>query len=207
MKQIVHQTPKGVVYIEGPCPSAYLAKLEMNEKLTNFRPPDKQKEALMMIADLEQGMIYVARHDNEIVGYVTFHPPDDCSRWIKHPKVLELGGIEVSADWRRCKIAENILQVAFSNPVLENYIVITMEICWHWDTANTKLDLWAYQKTLTKLFGTVGMKRVPTDDPDIIEHPANVLLARYGSKVSTSDIVKFENMKFKSKLGEVSGLF
>lgn len=206
MKQVAHQTPKGVIYIEGPCPSFYLADLTMNDKLTNFRPPEKQREALMMIADLPQGMIYIARNDEEIVGYITFHPPDDCSRWIKHPRVLELGGIEVSSDWRRCKIAECMLKVAFSNPVLENYIVITMEICWHWDTANTNLDIWSYQRTLTKLFGTINMKRVPTDDPDIIEHPANVLMARVGQRISNHDIALFEGMKFKGRLGDAAGL-
>jgi len=206
MEQVAHQTPKGVISIEGPCPSSYLAEMIMNSKLTNFRPPDKQKEALMMIANLPEGMIYIARADQEIVGYVTFHEPDECSRWIKHPRVIELGGIEISADWRRCKIAENLLKVAFSNHVMENYILITMEICWHWDTANTKLDLWSYQRALTNLFGTVGMKRIPTDDPDIIEHPANVLMARVGNKVSKNDILLFESMKFKNRYGDAAGL-
>jgi acetoin utilization protein AcuA len=197
MQRVAHQTPKGVVHIEGPCPGDYLAELEMNEKLTNFRPPDKQKEALIMIANMPKGMMYIARHEKEIVGYVTFHPPDECSRWIKHPKVLELGGIEISADWRRCGIAQKILQVSFSNPVFEDYIVITMEMCWHWDTRNTKLDIWAYQRVLTDLFGSVGMERTPTDDPDIIEHPANVLMTRIGKNVSTSDVALFESLKFQ----------
>lgn len=197
MQSVAHQTPKGIVFIEGPCPGDYLAGLEMNEKLTNFRPPDKQKEALIMIANMPRGMMYIARHEREIVGYVTFHPPDECSRWIKHPKVLELGGIEISADWRRCGIAQKILQVSFSNPVFEDYIVITMEMCWHWDTRNTKLDIWAYQRVLTELFGSVGMERTPTDDPDIIEHPANVLMTRIGKNVSKSDVALFESLKFQ----------
>ena len=206
MKQIVHETPKGALYLEGPCASSYLAELTMNDKLNNFRPPDKQKEALKMIADLDQGMIYIARHDKEIAGYITFHPPDDCSRWVKHPRIMELGGIEISSDWRRCKVAGTLLKVCFNNPMMENYIVITMEICWHWDTANTKLDIWSYQRTLTKLFGSVGMKRVPTDDPDIIEHPANVLMARVGTRVHNNDTALFESMKFKNRLSDASGL-
>ena len=206
MKRVAHQTPKGVIFIEGPCPSSFLAELTMNSKLTKFRPPNKQREALMMIADLPQGIIYIARDDKEIVGYVTFHQPDECSRWIKHPRVIELGVIEISTDWRHCKIAENLLKVAFSNPITENYILIAMEICWHWDTANAKLDIWSYQKALTKLFGTVGMKKIPTDDPDIIEHPANVLMARVGHRVSNNDIVLFENMKFKNRFGDAAGL-
>ncbi|WP_027365289.1 GNAT family N-acetyltransferase [Desulfotruncus alcoholivorax] len=197
MQQYALETPQGTVYIEGPCPGDYLAELTMNDKLTNFRPPEKQKDALIMIAEMPVGMIYIARHEKEIAGYVTFHPSDESSRWIKHPRVLELGGIEISSDWRRMKLAENLLKVSFQNPELENYIVITMEMCWHWDTRNTKLDIWAYQRVLTNLFGSVGMQRTPTDDPDIIEHPANVLMARIGKNVSKSDIELFESMKFQ----------
>ncbi|MCL2336263.1 MAG: GNAT family N-acetyltransferase, partial [Firmicutes bacterium] len=168
-------------------------------KLTNFRPPEKQKEALLLITELPEGIIYIARSEQEIVGYVTFHRPDEWSRWFKHPLIVELGGIEISADWRRCKIADTLLKAAFDNPVMERYIVITMEISWHWDTANANLDLWAYQKMLTNLFGAVGLRKVATDDPDIIEHPANVLMARVGHKVSSNDILSFENLKFMDR--------
>lgn len=201
MQQVIHQTPKGTIYIEGPCSGTYLADLTMNPKLTNFRPAVKQKHALIKITNIPHGMIYIARHVKEIVGYVTFHLSDESSRWIKHPQVLELGGIEISSDWRRCKIAETIMQTSFTNPVMENHIVITMEMCWHWDTRNTKLDIWNYQRVLTQIFGSVGMKRIPTDDPDIIEHPANVLMARIGKNVSTNAITLFESMRFLNKYG------
>ncbi|TYO94762.1 GNAT family N-acetyltransferase [Desulfallas thermosapovorans] len=205
-QQVIHETPKGTIYIEGPCPGSYLADLTMNSKLTNFRPPEKQKKALIAITGMPHGMIYIARHEKEIVGYITFHRPDESSRWIKHPRVLELGGIEISSDWRRCKIAENILKAGFSNPVMEDYIVITMEMCWHWDTRNTKLDIWAYQKVLCNLFGSVGMKRTATDDPDILEHPANVLMARIGQNVAVSDVALFESMRFQNRYGNAVNL-
>ncbi|AGL00712.1 GNAT family N-acetyltransferase [Desulfoscipio gibsoniae] len=199
IRQIVYHTPKGVVYIEGPCPGLYLDRLTMNSKLTNFRPAKKQKEALIMITTTPHGMIYIARHKKEIVGYITFHRPDESSRWFNHPRVLELGGIEISPDWRRLKIAENILQAGFTNPVLEDFIVITMEISWYWDTGNTKLDTFAYRKVLCNLFGSVDMQKIPTDDPDITEHPANVLMARIGQNVSSGDITLFESMCFQNK--------
>jgi acetoin utilization protein AcuA len=41
------------------------------------------------------------------------------------------------------------------------------------------------------------MERTPTDDPDIIEHPANVLMTRIGKNVSTSDVALFESLKFQ----------
>lgn len=199
MQRIEHETDQGMVYLEGPCPGEYLAQLKMNDKLSNFRPPDKQKSALVMIANMDRGMMYIARHEDEIIGYVTFHPSDDSSRWSKHPRLIELGGIEISSDWRRFGVAKELLKFCFANPVFEDLIVITMEMCWHWDTRRTNLDIWEYQRVLTNLFGSVGMQRTPTDDPDIMEHAANVLMTRIGKNVSTKDIVLFDSMKFLNK--------
>ncbi|MGQ9825375.1 MAG: GNAT family N-acetyltransferase [Desulfotomaculales bacterium] len=206
-KQVELQTPKGVVFLEGPAEGAYLETLTMNSLLNNFRPADRQKTALVKITELPDGMIYLARHHREIVAYVAFHRPDEYSRWSRHPRVLEMGGIEVSPAWRQCRIAENLLKLAFSNERLEDFIVITTEYCWHWDIKNTGLSLWGYQQVLTRLFGQVGLKKVTTDDPDILEHPANVLMAKIGSRVSKEDIALFEKMRFLSKYTQTANLF
>ena len=195
------ETPKGLVYIEGPVEASCLTDLSMNERLTNFRPPSKQKEALIKITGLPNAMVYIARHEKEIVGYVTFHRPDEFTRWYKHPKALEMGGIEISPDWRQCKVGEKLMQVAFSDKSLDNFIVLTMEYCWHWDLRNCALDVWEYQKMLTKLFAKVGLNKVTTDDPDIIEHPANVLMARIGKNVAGQDVMLFETLRYLGKLG------
>jgi len=195
------KTPKGVVFLEGPVSSQYLENLTMNERMTLFRPPKQQKEALKTITGLPHGMVFIARYEKEIIGYVTFHHPDEYSRWHKHPRVLEMGGIEISPDWRQCEVASNLMRVAFSAKILEQFIVITLEYCWHWDLRNTGLSIWSYQEMLTNLFRKVGLEKVPTDDPDIMEHPANVLMARIGEKVSKQDILLFESMKFEKNLG------
>ncbi|MEW6425981.1 MAG: GNAT family N-acetyltransferase [Bacillota bacterium] len=207
MQQVALETPKGTVYIEGPVSDTYVENLTMNQLLTNFRPPERQKVALMKITNLPAGMIYLARHEQEIVAYVAFHRPDEYSRWSKHPRVLEMGGIEVSPAWRQCRLGENLLKLAFSNERLEDFIVITTEYCWHWDLKNTGLSLWGYQQMLTKLFGKVGLKKVTTDDPDILEHPANVLMARIGRNVSKEDVALFESMRFTGKYSQAANLF
>ncbi|MGB9826410.1 MAG: GNAT family N-acetyltransferase, partial [Desulfofundulus sp.] len=191
--------PHGVAILEGPVRSDYLDLLAFDEKLNNFRQPDKQKAALKEIAGLPEGMVYIVRAGLKVVGYVTFLPPDRYSRWSKHPRVLELGAIEVSPDWREYKLARKLLELAFSNPVFEEYIVISIEFCWHWDLRNTGLDVWQYQKILTRLFGSVGMQQELTDDPDILEHIANVLMVRYGKRVPQEDIELFKEMLFMGK--------
>ncbi len=189
-------TARGRVDLSGPVGSQSLKRLAIAEGLTNFRPAEKQKEALVKIAGLPEGMVYVAVHNNTIVGYVTFHRPHRYSRWSKHPRILEMGAIEIAPEWRRFKIAQSLLELAFRNPVLEEYIVITTEFYWHWDLALTRMDVWQYQNMLARLFGAVGMQKTATDDPAILEHPANVLMVKFGKQISTADRKLFAELQF-----------
>ncbi|MEW6274372.1 MAG: GNAT family N-acetyltransferase [Bacillota bacterium] len=197
------QTPRGVVTLSGPVSSQCLQELAFAEGLRNFRPAQRQKEALVKIAGLPEGMVYVALHDKTAIGYVTFHRPHKYSRWFKHPRILEVGTIEVDPEWRKFKIAKKLLALAFSNPVLEEYIVITTEFCWHWDLARARLDVWQYQKMLAGLFATVGLQRVSTDDPAILEHPANVLMVKFGKYISKADLELFARLRFEKKPGSL----
>lgn len=181
-------------FLEGPVIARSLENLNINKKLTNFRQAEEQKKALISISKLPKGMIYIARSGSEIIGYITFHRPEEYFKWSKHPKVLELGGIEISSDWRKKGIAEALLNEAFSNPVMEDFIVITMEFCWSWDLKGSGMEIFEYQKMLEKLFGMVNLKRRATNDPEITEHPANVLMARVGENVRAKDIILFEKM-------------
>ncbi len=198
--EVAHQILTVPAYvIEGPVSVEHLKKLYLNKELDSFRPPEKQKAALEEIACLPEGMVYIARRSLEVIGYITFHYPDSYSRWSKHKKVLELGAIEVSPSWRKIGVGKNLLKKAFSNPILEDYIVITVEFCWHWDLDRSGLTVYEYQKMLEKFFGLVGLKKRATDDPDITEHPANVLMARAGRNVSKSNLILFEAMLFANK--------
>lgn len=195
----ISETPREKIVFEGPASVEILNKLRMNDELKNFRSPAAQKEALIEIADLPEGMIYIARHLREIIGYVTFHYPEGYSRWSRHPHILELGAIEISPQWRKRGIAERLLKEAFRNPVMEDFIVITTEFCWHWDLERSGLGLFNYQKMLEKLFGTTNLKRRATDDPDVTENPANVFMARIGKNIEDKDVKMFENMLFEGK--------
>ncbi|MBO8137473.1 MAG: GNAT family N-acetyltransferase [Desulfotomaculum sp.] len=193
-------TPDGdVIHLEGPVSGEYISRLTMHEGLNNFRPAKNQQEALVTITNLPNGRVFIARHNKEIIGYITFHHPDEYSRWHKHPWVLELGAIEVTKKWRKYRVAYHLLQEAFSNSFVEDFIIITIEYCWHWDLRGSQLSIWEYQKMLTKLFASVGMKKRATDDPDILEHPANVLMVRHGKNVPKEAIQRFEELTFRSK--------
>jgi len=190
-------TPQGIIELLGPVSSQNIKQLTFNNGLNNLRPADRQKEALVNIAQIPGGIIYIAVHLNEVTGYVSFHPPNKYSRWHRHPHILEIGTIEVAPDWRKHKIAAKLLQIAFSNPFFEKYIVITLEMHRHWDLRKTRLTVWQYQKMLTKLLGTVNLQKTPTDDPCILEHPANVMMVRFGQNVTKEDIYLFQELQFE----------
>lgn len=191
-------THTGEVLVEGPVSAVNLEKMSMHEGLNRFRPAPKQKEALINIANLPEGMIYVARIGQEIIGYLTFHYPSKFSRWSKHPRVLELGGIEVCPPWRHKGVGSALLQKAMANPVLESYIVVAIEFCWHWDLTGTHQSLLAYRKMMINAFKKVGLNIQATDDPDILEDPSNLLAARIGNKVSGEHAALFKDMLFEA---------
>ncbi len=190
------QCDKGIVFIEGPVAGEYLENLEFDENLNNFRKAPKQKTSLCEIAGSPDGMIYIARSLDTVVGYVSFHNPDPYTRWSIHPLVLELGAIEISPQWRKCRLGRNLLRGAFSNPLMQSRIVITMEYCWHWDLEGNGLNLWSYQRMLTGLFGSAGLEKTSTNDPEIMEHPANILMARIGEDVPREYVEMFEALRF-----------
>ncbi len=193
-------TPQGQVIIEGPVERDYIAALLIDPNLSNFRNPARQKEALMIVAESPEGMIYIARHGKTIIGYLSFHSPSPYTRWSRHPRILELGAIEVSAPWRRLGIASALLKEAFQNENLEEYIVIVCEFQQHWDLRGTRMNAWNYQRMLTRLYGSVGFKKRRTDDPEILEHPANMLLVRFGSKLNNVYIKAFEELTYQQSL-------
>jgi len=193
-------TDRGTVILEGPVSQAKLELMEIDKGLSNFRSPLRQKEALMEIANLPEGLVYIAQIDEKIVGYVLFHYPSEFSRWIRHPRLLELGAIEVSQSWQNRGLAKALLAVAFKNQALEEYIVITTEFHWHWDLKSSGLSVWQYRDMLKKVFGSVGFKRRHTDDPEILEHQANMLMVRIGQNVSKNHADMFTELTYQNSI-------
>lgn len=194
------ETAKGTVFFEGPVSGDYIKSMTMDKNLSNFRHPIRQREALALVAESTEGMVYIAHHEQSIIGYVLFHFPNQYSRWSRHPRMLELGAIETSKSWKLFGIAKGILLYAFENPLLDEYVVITTEFYWHWDLQGSGLNVWEYQKMLTKLFGSVGFKRRHTDDPEILEHQANMLMVRFGKRVNQAYIKAFDDLTYQKSI-------
>ncbi|MFC4778394.1 GNAT family N-acetyltransferase [Paenibacillus sp. GCM10023252] len=190
-----------VLTIEGPIHPEVLKQLRMHPDLDAFRRPNEQHEALVEIASLEEGRIIAARVDDLIVGYVTFHYPDEYERWSEGhmPELIELGAIEVANDYRAYGLGKRMIQLAFAEGQLENYIVFTTEYYWHWDLEGTKLNIWDYRRMMEKLMKSVDMVWYATDDPEICSHPANCLMVRIGREVPQHAVEQFDRVRFRGR--------
>lgn len=195
------QTPAGSILIEGPVSPPFLQGLTMDPGLKSFRPPDRQLSALVEIASLPVGAVVAAHREETVVGYATFHPPDECERWGQAglPYLLEMGGIEVTPSWRKGGVGKALLETGFANPALENFIVIVNEFYWHWDLSGSGLDVWSYREMLARVMSTVGLIRCDTDEPEIASHPANMLMVRVGSRVTAEQMETFEHLRYKDR--------
>ncbi|MFD2169079.1 GNAT family N-acetyltransferase [Tumebacillus lipolyticus] len=198
-KQIT--TAIGDLIIEGPIEPHLLEGFDFHEGLKAFRIPEKQKKALIGIAGLPEGRIIIARHDRTIVGYVTYLYPDPMERWseAKLDNLIELGAIEVAAPYRGVRIAKALLDISFADDRMNDYIVISTEYYWHWDLESTGLTVWEYKEVMKSIMGSVGMEMYATDDPEITSHPANMLMARIGSRIDLDTIETFNEVRFKNR--------
>lgn len=190
-------TGKGPVFIGGPMDERFLRTMKFDTGLNVFREAPEQKKALQRVASMADGLVFIATHAGSVIGYVTIHPPDERGRWKGHPKILELGAIEVSRAWRGQGIGRQLLKTLFGQGVLEDRIIISTEYHWHWDLQGTGLDLQDYRLMLLKFFGSCGFQNRWTDDPDIACHPANLFMVRAGSKITKEDNLEFERLLVK----------
>ncbi len=191
-------TPEGELVINGVTSPETLESLSIDLLLKAFRPAIRQKKALLEISRLAEGKVVTAQLNGELVGYVTFHPPDEFERWSEGPRqVLELGAIEVSPKVRKYGVARGMLEVAFQDTIMENYVVLATEYYWHWDLEGTGMHVWEYREMMRRLMEHVELVVKDTDEEEITSHPANMLMVRYGKSVSKGTIQDFEQLLFK----------
>lgn len=189
------------IVVEGPVEPERLQAMQMHPDLDAFRRPDEQHQALVEIAGLPEGRIILARDGLTIIGYVTFHYPDEMERWSEGQMedLLELGAIEVADSYRSIGLGQNLIRLAFQDGQLENMIVFTTEYYWHWDLKGSLSNVWEYRKMMEKLMKSVDMVWFATDDPEICSHPANCLMVRIGKEVPLSSVEQFDTIRFHQR--------
>ncbi|WP_058307076.1 GNAT family N-acetyltransferase [Gracilibacillus massiliensis] len=188
------------ITLEGPVSSQKLTSLTMNMELTAFRPPKEQLDALIEISTLPEARVYIATADQEVIGYVTYLHPDPIERWSKYPydNILELGAIEIATAYRGNKLASRLIELSMKDENMENYIILSTEYYWHWDLNYSQLSVWDYRKIMEKMMMSGDLYPAPTNEPEIMAHPANCLMVRIGKHVDKKDKELFDRLRFLS---------
>ena len=190
-------TPLGKLIVRGPVTPEFLGSLKLSEGLTCFRPPRRQHAALVELADEPDGLIFTATLVDTVLSYVAFQKPD--FPWWKRrcfPSLLELGSIETDPGWRKMGLAKTLFDKLFKNPeftYFEDFIIIAIQFIESWDLINTGYSPWNYRQFMINFFKGYGFTTWETIDPEIREHPCNILVARIGKNTGVNDIKHFAN--------------
>jgi len=191
----ISRTPLGKLQIRGPVSADQLASCLLTDGLSCFRQPCRQHQALVDLAGQPDGLVFTASMADKIISYVSFQKPD-YPWWEKRcfPNLTELGSIETDPAWRKMGLGKNLLDNIFKNSefdYFEDYIVMAAHFVQSWDLKNTGLSPWAYRTFMIDFFVKYNFTTWETVDPEIREHPSNILLARVGKNISESEIIRF----------------
>lgn len=190
-------TAFGRFQIRGPVDPERLVKYSLSESLSCFRSSCCQHEALIKLAGDPDGIVFTTSLGGVIVAYASFQKPD-YPWWQKcsFSELFELGSIETDPAWRKMGLSKMLLGGIFDNPnftFFEDFIVMACQFVQGWDLRNTGMSTWAYRELMIGLFKKYNFTTWETVDPEIREHPCNILLARIGKNISTQTIEHFTN--------------
>jgi acetoin utilization protein AcuA len=191
----IMSTPFGRLHIRGPVNAGELEKYSLSEGLACFRAACRQHQALVELCRQPDGIVFTASLANKVISYVTFQKPD--YPWWQtrcFPSLLELGSIETDPSWRKMGLTNALLGNIFNKPdfkYFDDYVVIAVQFIQSWDLKNTALTPWAYRQFMLDLFKKYDFVTWETVDPEIREHPCNVLLARVGCNLDVKTITFF----------------
>ncbi|MDW7739841.1 MAG: hypothetical protein SCJ97_07275 [Bacillota bacterium] len=189
-------TTLGKIHIRGPADSRQIRDYKFALGLNSFRPASKQHIALTELAQQPDGLIFTASLANTVISYISFQKPD--FPWWKErcfSRLIELGGLETDPQWRKMGITRELLNSLFKNPdftYFEDFITIAVHSVYGWDLDNTGLSAWAYRQFMIDFFKPYNFTLWETVDPEIREHPCNILLARVGANTDQNCINLFE---------------
>ena len=199
--------PGGPLVLRDRCPASLLRRLEVDPGIHAFvRAPEQQREVLARIAEEPTGEVVVAHTpEGVVVGYVAVLDPEPGTRFSSLPGLLEVGAIEVASGWRRGGVAGALLRFAVEPDPFEDLILIASGLAWHWDLDQSGLPAVAYRRVLRRVFEVAGFESLRTDEPEIAYHPANLFVARIGSRVPPARRALFTSRLVRATGGLTAG--
>lgn len=192
------ETPAGSLILHSFCPPSLVASLKADRGLHAFaRIPEREHQLLLGIAERPDCALTLAyTPTGEIVGQVTLAPLDHW--WQDIGNGYEIA-VEVSSGWRRMGIANQLLTLALEFESLEESLIIAFGLSWHWDFAGLGISRFHYRELIARLFAAHGFSEYLTSEANIRMDPANILVARLGSRLTEESINRFFQRLFESE--------
>jgi acetoin utilization protein AcuA len=88
-------------------------------------------------------------------------------------------------------IAHHLLSLALDDASVEESLIIAFGLSWHWDYVGLGITPFHYRKLIERLFAAHGFSEYLTSEQNIRMDPANILLARLGSRLAEESINRF----------------
>lgn len=193
----MYQTPAGPLILRRCCQPALIETLQADEGLCAFaRLPEREHQLLLSLARHPESSLTLAYTlSGKIVGQVSIAPVDNWWQGIEHAYEI---AVEVSSRWRKLGIAHQLLASALEFESLEEYLILGLGFSWHWDYEGLGMTRFEYREMLGKLFAAHNFVEYLTSEPNIQMDPANILIARLGSRFGLEGINEFFQRLFQS---------
>jgi len=186
----MYETPAGLLLLRNYCSASLVEGLRADAGLRAFaRRSEREHQLLLSIARQPENMLTLAyTATGKIVGQATIAPVDNW--WQDIGNTYEIA-VEVSTGWREMGIAHQLLSFALEFEALEEYLILGLGLSWHWDMEGLGISRYRYREMIAQLFAAHGFAEYLTSEPNIRMDPANILLARPGSRLNSESMNRF----------------
>jgi len=186
----MYKTPAGPLFLRSGCSPTLVEALQVDEGLRAFaRLPEREHQLLLSLAqqpEIRLTLAYTAT--GTIVGQATLAPVDDW--WQDIGNAYEIA-VEVSSPWRKFGIAHQLLSFTLEFESVEEYLILGLGFAWHWDYEGLGMSRFHYREMIARLFAAHGFDEYLTSEPNIRMDPANILVARLGSRFASENMNRF----------------
>jgi GNAT superfamily N-acetyltransferase len=186
----IYKTPAGPLFLRNCCSPAFVESLKVDEGLRAFaRLPEREHQLLLSIAQKPENRLTLAyTATGKIVGQATLAPLDNW--WQDIGNAYEIA-VEVSPAWRKLGIAHHLLSFALEFESVEEHLILGLGLSWHWDYEGLGITRFHYRELIARLFAAHGFTEYLTSEPNIRMDPANILVARLGSRLAEESMHRF----------------
>jgi acetoin utilization protein AcuA len=200
----IAETHCGPIAICVTCKPALFNTLQIDSGLGHFSHYTsiiQRLDDFETIARLPGGRVTLGiEAPNIIVGYCVGSYPASTDRWAALGDLMyELAAVEVSRNYRGCKLGEKMLGMTMNDDFFEDKIAYMCGYSWHWDLEGKGLSAAQYRSMMKHLYSKFGFREVYTNEPNITLRAENIMMIRVGSRVTAEDQMKFRHLRFGMK--------